>query len=133
MMLLLLDLFHYFSPKIVIATHSPIIVSGAESAEPSLSVFKAEAGNLLKLEHSSGNLEALLWSMFGVVTPENRYMSDHFVRYLNRLSEEKISLTDLKEEVALFKRNIYDGRQLEALDGVVDIATEIVNRQGHDG
>ncbi|HMP08283.1 MAG TPA: AAA family ATPase, partial [Lacipirellulaceae bacterium] len=40
----LLDLFHRYEPRILISTHSPIIISGAEAASGAVAVFEMKGG-----------------------------------------------------------------------------------------
>ncbi len=125
----LLDLFHYYQAKIVIATHSPLIVSGAENTDRSVRVFKSELGELTRLEHEANDLESLMWSLFSVTTPESRYMSNFFVKTLNDLGENKIGLDEVMERVDAFEGSSYNDKQIQTLAGIRDIALKIQSRK----
>lgn len=125
----ILDLFYLYEPKIVIATHSPLIVSGAEITETNLVIFKSERGRLDEINHKANDLESLLWSLFGVATPESSFVSNVFVEALNSLAENKISIGTLLERVTSFERGSYDSRQKETLAGIREIALKIESRK----
>ncbi|WP_342245283.1 AAA family ATPase [Pseudomonas sp. OTU5201] len=125
----ILDLFYLYEPKIIIATHSPLIVSGATSTEKSITIFKSENSIIDKIDHKSNNLESLLWSLFGVATPESNYVSSFFVRTLNDLSENKISINEVLKIVSHFEESSYDQKQKETLAGVREIANKIESRK----
>lgn len=125
----ILDLFYYYQPKVILATHSPIIVSGAESTENNVRVFKSDNNTLIRLSHHSKNFESLLWSLFGVTTPENRYMSNYFVETLNDLSENRIQLSEVLHRVSAFERSSYDEKQKKVLVGIRELAEKIQSRK----
>ncbi len=121
----ILDLFSYYEPKIIFATHSPLIVSGAEKTTNDLTIYKSTAGRLDVLKHSSDNLESILWDFFGVATPESRFVSEYFVSKLNDLAEKKINLNDIESDIREFDDSSYDQTQKDMLAGVLEIAKEI--------
>lgn len=118
----ILDLFYRFEPKIIIATHSPLIIPFGDEK---VRVFKKTSWGLFEVSVSSSNNEELLAEVFGVLTPENRYLSDEMIKTLNSLSSGEISLSSALDTVAIYKDRIYDGRQIKFLDDVSSLMLEV--------
>ena len=120
----LLELFYLYQPRILISTHSPIIISGAEAAtketaiqEPSnreLIVYEIKDGETTLFDHSKLSLEEMYDRLFGLIAPKNHYQFqdslaisvqshpikiDHFVRF-----DERSCLQSVCESVCGAKR-----------------------------
>jgi len=124
----LLDIFSYYQPKLIMATHSPIVVSGAEASMPSsseVSVFTASNGRLVKSSEGDMSIEDILLDMFGVVTPKSHSLSDRVVGLLNSLAEGKQNLNSVTVELEKLKDTVYDPRQTDLIDRVRGMAQEI--------
>lgn len=118
----ILDLFYRFEPKIIIATHSPLIIPfGSEKVK----VFKKTLLGLYEISVSSSNNEELLAEAFGVLTPENRYLSDEMVKILNSLGSGEINLSAALDTVKMYRNKIYDERQIEFLDDVTSLMRKV--------
>lgn len=124
----ILDLFYFYSPTIVIATHSPLIVSGAENTDSKVTIYKHEGQKFSKFSHKDNDMESLLWGLFEVVTPENRFMSNFLVTTLNDLAERKIKILEVKNRISELEKSCYDERQLNTLKGISEIADRIESR-----
>lgn len=125
----LMDIFYLHQPTVVCATHSPIVVSGAEVSEQSLSIFKSQNNQLEKLPQNSNNLEQLLWEMFGIATPENRYLSNLITNTLNELAENQIDLAQAQRLFNLLENEVYDPKQKDVLASVRKLADKIEQRK----
>ena len=125
----LMDIFYLHQPSVVCATHSPIVVSGAEVSEQSLSIFKSHNNQLEKLPQNSNNLEQLLWEMFGIATPENRYLSNLITNTLNELAENQIDLDQAHRLFNLIENEVYDPKQKDVLASVRKLADKIEQRK----
>jgi len=128
----LMDIFYYHQPSVVCATHSPIIVSGAEISESQLSVFKSQDSELNELTLNSNNLEQLLWEMFGITTPENRYLSNLIMSNLNKLAENEIDLMEVNQVISLLENSVYDKKQRSLLSLVKQLAIKIEDRKSNN-
>ena len=122
----LLDLFYLYQPKIIIATHSPIVVNGAELFSENANVFKSYNFNFEIQKKEPLNVEEIYYRFFDITTPENRFLSNRLVRLLNLLAEKKISLSQFTTELESIRETIYDTTQDEALSTVLGLAGEIV-------
>ncbi|MBY7955543.1 ATP-binding protein [Vibrio fluvialis] len=126
----LMDIFYYHQPAIICATHSPIIVSGAELSEKSsLTVYKSDYTGVNELKVDSGNLEQMLWEMFGVATPENRFFSQLVMSKLNELAENKLTLNQVIRFLENLQNEVYDPKQKDIVSASVKLAEEIERRK----
>lgn len=127
----IIELFYLFNVKIIVATHSPFIISGAaEYIGEELTVFGIrdfESG-LERLEPEDSDFEAMIWSFFGVATPESNFLSRHFVRLLNDLSNERISFINFKYEYSVFYESSYSDKQKNTLNKIMEVANSIARR-----
>ena len=124
---ILIQLFYLYQPKIVAATHSALIVTGAEVANESTNVFECRNFQFIKKIKEHINIEEAFYDYFNVVTPENRFLSDFLVTQLNRLVEKKISYNSLLTELDNLQRESFEKKQIEVLNGVREIARKINN------
>ncbi|WP_422350637.1 AAA family ATPase [Flagellimonas sp.] len=120
-----LDLFYLYEPKIIIATHSPIVVNGAELFSDNTDTFKADNFQFELQRKEPLNVEELYYRFFDITTPENRFLSNRLVRLLNLLAEKKITLLQFTMELENIKETVYDKTQDEALSTVLKLAEEI--------
>ena len=126
----IMDIFTYYQPTIISATHSPLVVSGAESSEgASLDLYRAGYQGLEKLTVESGNLEQILWDVFGVATPENRFFSQLIMSKLNALAENRISLMEAENFLVDLMDSVYDEKQITVLRASVELAKKIEARK----
>ncbi|WP_047459412.1 AAA family ATPase [Vibrio fluvialis] len=126
----IMDIFYYHEPTVICATHSPIVVSGAESSERnSLHLYRINNTYVDILALDSGNLEQILWEVFGVATPENRFFSQLIISKLNALAENRSSLTDVEGELEELRNAAYDDKQKNMLSTAMKLAKKIEDRK----
>lgn len=123
----LLDIFYYQKPQIIIATHSPLIISGAELiANSKIEIFKAE-NNTFEIQKSEPqNVEEIYSKYFDLTTPENRYISELVIDKINLLTSKDISFNDFKELMSELYENSYDENQRKVLLEVIELGEEIL-------
>jgi len=121
----LLDNFYLYSPKIIIATHSPLIVNGAELFNKKTNIYKSRNFEYERQSKEPLNIEEMYFSLFDVSTPKNRYLSERLNRLLNVLAQKKVSLDGFTEAINAIKLIAYDETQIEALEQVIDFGKEI--------
>jgi hypothetical protein len=119
---MILDLFYLFDPSIYIATHSPLILP---ITSDSCEIFRPVNGELVKVTKESSNNEEVLSDVFGVVTPENRFLSDRMIQMINDFNAKRIDLTKALSIVDLYEDRIYDPRQSEFINGIREIVRSI--------
>lgn len=120
------ELFYYYQPKIVVATHSPLILNGAEVSSNKINVFKGVNGKFELHHNTATNVEEIYQDFFGITTPENRYISEEIVEKMNALSEKLINEEQFQTFIEEIRSSSYDDKQKEALDGVIELSKEIV-------
>jgi predicted ATPase len=120
------ELFYYYQPKIVVATHSPLILNGAEVNSNRINVFKGIRGKFKLHQNSATNVEEIYQDFFDVTTPENRYISEEIVDKMNLLSEKQINEQDFQSFIEEIKNSSYDEKQKEALDGVIELSKQVI-------
>lgn len=121
------ELFYLYEPKVVVATHSPLIINGAEINTQKVKIFKGLDGNFIFEEREKINIEEIYQGYFDVTTPENRFLSENIIDKINLLSLKKIGLDEFNEEIQEIQDNSYDERQKKMLDEVLEIGTKINN------
>jgi hypothetical protein len=124
---ILIELFYLYQPKIVAATHSALIVTGAEVANESTNVFECRNFQFIKKIKEPRNIEEAFYNYFNVVTPENRFLSDFIVDQLNKLTERQISYESVIAELNRWQEKSFDPKQIQVLNGLREIARKINN------
>lgn len=120
------------SPRIVISTHSPIIVLGAGSGDRPPEVYQLRDGRFTRMEMSdrSGSVEKTLWEAFGTVTPKNHFVSEQIAEQLRALSERRITLANFTGMISELKRSSFDEQQKEFLDATLNLAASVAQNPG---
>jgi predicted ATPase len=121
----LFDLFYLFQPKIIIATHSPLVVNGAELFTQNPKIYKADGFTFEIQKKEPTNIEETLFRFFNINTPQNRFLSDRIVRFLNLLANDKMTFPLFEKEIKRIEQNSYDPKQIEVLKSVIALASEI--------
>lgn len=123
---MILDLFYLFQPSVYIATHSPqILPINSESCE----IYTPVDGKIIKVDRTTSNNEELLSDVFGVVTPENRFLSDKMIETINDFDSKRIGLDEALLIVEKYENRIYDPRQKEFITGIREIIQSIEEKR----
>ncbi|MEZ7499838.1 AAA family ATPase [Flavobacterium sp. Arc3] len=121
------ELFYFYQPKIIVATHSPLIINGAEINIQNIKIFKGANGNFILEENEKINVEEIYQEYFDVTTPENRYLSENLIDKMNLLASKDIGLDKFTEEIKNIQDNSYDDKQIKLLDEVLVMGRKIIN------
>lgn len=122
---LLLDIFYKYQPKVIVATHSPLIVNGAELFVENAKIYKIENFEFHLQKREPLNMEELYFRFFNVSTPQNRFLSNRVVFLLNALAQRKINLNSFNKEIEKISDMAYDPKQLNVLKSVQELASNI--------
>lgn len=117
-----LDLFYQYQPRVVLATHSPIIVSGGEVTDQNTRVFDMSDAKSEEFLDANLNLEEMYERLFDIVTPKNYYLSRRSVDLLNQLNAGKIKVSDVIREFDSLAAKSYDEKQVRVIAGLKEIA-----------
>lgn len=125
----LLDLFHRYQPRIVISTHSPIIISGGEASsenlklsKDSITVYEIKQGDFVPFPHTQYGLEEMCERLFDLVTPKNHYVSRRSVELLNELNAGKKGLEEVLGDFDALSNKSYDEKQIKVIDRLKELA-----------
>lgn len=121
----LLDLFHRYEPRILISTHSPIIISGAEAASGAVFVYEMKDGEAAIFDHAKLSLEEMYDRLFGLITPKNHYLSQRAVTMLNALNSGDRNLNEVLHELDALRTKSYDESQQVVITKFVDMARRL--------
>ncbi|HEY1193916.1 AAA family ATPase [Flavobacterium sp.] len=121
------DLFYFYQPKIIVATHSPLIINGAEMNSKNLKIFKGANGNFVLEPNEKINVEEIYQEYFDVTTPENRYLSENIIDKMNLLASKNIGLDEFSKEINNIQDNSYDEKQKKLLEEVLEMGKKIIN------
>ncbi|MGR5367734.1 AAA family ATPase [Photobacterium damselae] len=124
---MILDVFYLFQPKIYIASHSPQIIPLNNDL---YKIFTPRNGIVLEVDEKTSNNEELLSEVFGVITPENRFLSNKMIEIINDFDANKIEYNYALRVIEGYKDKVYDSRQMTFLDGVNEILEKIYNSRG---
>jgi predicted ATPase len=119
------DLIARYSPTVIIATHSPLIVSGVRNSEDVVQFHYAETGETTRPGRTVPSAEESLWEQFETITPESRYVSDHIVDLLENLEKKSKSFDEVIESLNEMEEASYDYRQEKVLRAAKALAIKI--------
>ncbi len=122
----LMDIFFYYQPKIIIATHSPLIISDSEIWVEGTQIFKSKNFEFTLQRTDQINIEEIFFKLFDTVTPQNRYLSNYLIDKLNELAAGEITLERIKTILDDVKENSYDEKQEVLSENVLKLAEQIV-------
>ncbi|PBB35911.1 hypothetical protein CK214_00010 [Mesorhizobium sp. WSM3882] len=142
----------YRGATVLIATHAPLVVTGALSDSPDLvSVLEVRNGvaSRLQLEvsQSPNSIEEILWRAFDVVTPANHFVSEEIVARISLFETGEIEKRDVLDFIDRVDVESFDEKQKRffgavrtlvdkveaARDAVIDDDNEINGDAGADG
>lgn len=121
----------YRNVSVVVATHSPLVVSGALAEHSNLVSVHQMTGTgpvRLKLNHSSASsagIEAILWKAFDVVTPANHFVSEEIVDAMNRFERNQLSRSALTSLIRTMQEKSFDNQQGDFFDAVLELVDKV--------
>jgi hypothetical protein len=113
----------YRNATIVIATHAPLIVTGA-LAKPSapVSVFQVRDGQPVQLKmpevNLSSSVEEILWKAFDVITPANHFVSEEIVDAVSKLEKGELGKREVLSLVDEMNSKSFDDKQQQFFGAV---------------
>lgn len=119
----------YRNATIIVATHAPLVVTGALADSPELvSVFELRNGRPQRLQmdragSSPGSIEEILWRAFEVVTPANHFVSEQIVDEVSRFEKGEVRKEEVLALIGRMEDESFDERQrgfFNAVRGLLD-------------
>lgn len=114
----------YNECTVVIATHSPLIISSMISNN-NVSVYKRLNSDFVKMHDNDANAEEVYLNYFDTLTPKNRALSNRCVDILDDFTEGKIGKELAKSRIEYYKNLTEDEAQQEFLFGVTTLIDDI--------
>ncbi|WHL17958.1 AAA family ATPase [Stenotrophomonas acidaminiphila] len=122
----LFDLFHLYEPSIFLASHSPLIVSGAESKSIATRIVTLTAtGSSNQADNEVKSIDGILLEAFGVLAPASHYLSELVTTLLNDILIQKKTLRSVESELRHLWLRSYDAKQREFLRGAINLAKTV--------
>lgn len=124
------NLFYKYNIKIFIATHSPLILADLffdklDTISLSYSIFHIDQDGVNKITSKDElSIEAIYWNVFGVLTPQNSFLSRKLNQLLNDLHTKEINIEFFLDMINKFENASIDKNQMETLNLVKNHALE---------
>lgn len=113
----------------MIATHAPIIVSGAQLIPfPPVDVFRLVEGTAQLDEKPQGGKESLaqtVFEAFGMVTPANHYISENLSNEFAKIRNGETTAAQVATLVEKMRNGSFDQQQQNFLQGIVALAEQV--------
>lgn len=130
---LISDLFYQYRPTIVLATHSPLLISrltniNENKIEISINLYDCKKREEAILPMPTTSIEEILWEFFGILSPANHFLSSYTIDCLNKLEKEQITLSQFKRQMNELLSSSYNNTQRAAIHGAIDLSEKIVSK-----
>lgn len=119
----------YHDIRVTLASHSPVLVSGALSSYgEEIEIVRVDGNREQPVDVSGAkdqeSVEKILWEAFDTLTPVSHFLSVELSRILQGLADGEISREMAAVEVQDFYSQSYDRKQQNLLQGVLDNLSE---------
>lgn len=119
----------YHDVKIFLATHSPVIVSGALSSYGDAVEIRRITGDeseIVEIKGLSGpdSVEEILWKAFDTITPVSHFLSIELSQILQNMADGRIKKSEAVDQVRLFQSRSYNSDQQKLLEAIIDKIAE---------
>jgi len=125
---MIMDVFSYYNPSIVAATHSPMVISGLHK-ESDVDIHKYTKSGFIKVSQNSKSAEGIYEALFDIITPASRELSNQCAEILNSFSDYNTSLEDAYLTLNEYIDKSYDEQQITFINGVKDLLIQINNKR----
>lgn len=116
--------------SMLIATHAPLVVTGALSQSPDLvSVYTVRKGkpelSIGSRAATSHSIEKVLWEAFEVVTPANHFVSERIVDEISKFERGQISKQDVLSLINDMEEESFDEKQQRFFEAVKELLDKV--------
>jgi predicted ATPase len=120
----LVGLLGYHEVEVTIATHSPLIVTGAQlNADMESMFYHPETDSFSSSD--ALNIEETLWEQFETIPPESRYFSEKLSSVLGKLASHKATLDETLSFLKNAEGSSFDPRQQVVFEAARKLAYQI--------
>ncbi len=122
-----LNALSYRDAIIIIATHAPLVVTGALSNFSKLiSVFQVLDGRphrlvLTEASATAESIEEILWRAFDVITPANHFVSEEIVDLISKFERGEVDKKTVLDLVQSMEAESFDDQQKQFFGAVRDL------------
>ncbi len=109
------NLFHYYNPKFIIATHSPLLISDE------CITYRIEDYRVVDVIDGDKGIEETLWRMFEIIEPESSFLSRQIVHILEDYSTRQLSQNETIRTLKALQRATTDIRQRDAISEIISL------------
>ncbi|HGU9769167.1 TPA: AAA family ATPase [Morganella morganii] len=113
---------------VVIATHSPIIITSISESDQAL-IYKRGVYGFEEVNSYDDSTEELYIDYFDILTPKNRALSNRCVDIIDQFTAGKISLQTARDRLSKFEGMANDSAQKEFLSGVNSLLTKVNHKK----
>lgn len=111
----------YHDVRLVLATHSPVLVSGALSSyEKDVDVVRIDGNQRHNIDISnkggSESVEKILWHAFNTITPVSHYLSVELSTILQQVTDGLLTRDSAELKIQEFQNQSYDQQQKKVLN-----------------
>lgn len=118
------------SVDIYIATHSPFIAIPNNIDNAKIRMATVNGGELEYLDPVPGlNIEEIYYDYFGVLTPQNRYLSEYCESLLKRFTLGAISFDKVKELLDDMKKASNDVLQVDFIESIMELLLKLQEKR----
>ncbi|WP_312414309.1 ATP-binding protein [Shinella sp.] len=124
----------YRNASIVVATHAPLIVTGAlASFKNIVSVFqmrnaRPEPLSLSVASEGGSSIEEVLWRAFEVITPANHFVSTELMELVSKVESGQVSKHTALNIVQTMRAESFDDQQQGFLNAVGELIEQVTGR-----
>lgn len=127
----LLSALEYRGATVIIATHAPLIVTGAISNSRDLvSIFQIDHRDAKRIRldghaRSTESIEAILWRAFDVITPASHFVSEELVGVVSLLEHGELDADAALARVNAMAAHSFDAQQHEFFGAVRELIAKV--------
>lgn len=127
----LYNMFYYFEPSIILATHSPVVVSGAFEAELAPSIYEVRNAEIYRFhEANTTNVEEILLETFQILTSENRFFSFKVNKMINEYIGGKINHEEIEKQINWLRNLSPDESQIKIIESIPNVIKKLQTKKG---
>ncbi|NLS55671.1 AAA family ATPase [Hafnia alvei] len=118
----------YNKCRVVVATHSPLIISSI-SESTFVEIYKRKSSGFERVSSYDDNAEELYIDYFDTLTPKNRALSNRCVDIIDAFTDGRIDYADARTRLSVFKLMAKDAAQQDFISGVEALLETVSNKK----
>ncbi|WP_448141704.1 AAA family ATPase [Stenotrophomonas bentonitica] len=108
----ILDVTSLWRPEIIVATHSPLIVSGTQALGDVMTrVYRVDGTETRRVNLDGEGMEETLWDLFDTITPSNHFLSVRLVEIVSAVKRSRWYRFEALQEIDRLEAAAYSQEQ----------------------